>query len=94
MSVARVFNHTQINSVVCLDVEVSPNMPRTKSKAVSEGNSPVPQDKFGSGKLTMAEQCRVSKEVFNRTKRHLEELTGEMRKTNQRLARLQLQAWQ
>ena len=53
---ARAFDHTK---AVCLDVKNSPKMSRTKSKAVSDGNDPIPQDTAGYGKLTMAEIHRA-----------------------------------
>ena len=49
----RVFYHT--SGIVVLDVEVNPEMPWMKSKAVSEGKGPVPQDKYGQGGLTIEE---------------------------------------
>ena len=54
---ARVSGHT---SEVCLNVKISPNMPRTKSKAISKGNVPISPKRSGFGELTMmAEIYRV-----------------------------------
>ena len=88
---ARVFNHT---SRVCLDFKLSPKIPRTRSKTVSEGNDIVPHDKSGFSEATMDETYRVLRKTFNRIDRHLEELTGNMSKISQHLAGLQLQAQQ
>ena len=63
LPVARVFDHT---SRVCLDVEVSPKMPWTKSKAVSEGNGPLLHDESGFGKLKMVELYRVLNSLLER----------------------------
>ena len=59
---ARVFYHT--SGIVVLDVKVYPEMPQKKSKAVPEGNGPIPQDKYGLGGLTMEEIRRF---FFQRT---------------------------
>ena len=68
---ARAYDHT---GVVCLDVKVSPKTPRTKSKAVSKGNGPIPQDKYGFGGLTMKKMYRVLAEehgsYFDRKTNH------------------------
>ena len=50
---ARVFYHT--SGIVVLGSEVNPEMPQMKSKAVSKGSDPVPNDKSGLGGLTMEE---------------------------------------
>ena len=57
LPVARVFNHTINTSLEWVDVEVSPEMPRTKSEAFSESDGPISQDECGSGKLMTAELC-------------------------------------
>ena len=44
-----------ITLLVWVDVEVSPEMPRTKGRAFSESNGPIPQDECGSGKLMTVE---------------------------------------
>ena len=52
------------SGLVALDVKVHPEMPRKKSKAVPEGNGPVPLDKSGLGGLTIEEIRRIcSKEL-------------------------------
>ena len=77
---------------MCLGAEVSPEMPRMKSKAVPEGNGLFPQDEAGSAEPTIAGTHRASKEGFNRMDKHLEKVTGMLRRTNQRLAGMQHQA--
>ena len=61
---------------MCLDVKVSPKIPRTKNKAVSEDNDPVSQNEFGSGEITMVELYRVLKKTtdnsFDRTITHFD----------------------
>ena len=43
-------------------------MPRKESKAVAEGNGPIPQqEEFGSGEPTLADVYRMFKERFNRS---------------------------
>ena len=59
---ARVFYHTSV-----LDVEVNPEMPQIKSKGVSEGNGPVPQDKSGLGGLTRKEIRRILAEKLDKS---------------------------
>ena len=49
-------------TLVCLDVEVTPKIPRTKSKAVSEVNDPFLHNKAGPGELTIEEIYRLLKE--------------------------------
>ena len=82
----RLFDHI---SEVRLDIKINPKMPRTKSKAVSECNVPVPQEESGLSELTMAEMYQRLKYALDKTDKHLETLTGEIRKTNQCLAGLQ-----
>ena len=50
---ARVFDKTRD---YCLGAEVSPKMPRTRSKALSEDNDPVTRDESGSGDPTMGKE--------------------------------------
>ena len=90
---ARVCDHN-INSAVCLDVEVNPKMPQTESKTVPEGNSPFPNHhEFGSGEPTMAELYRLLKERFAGTNTHCwETFAGIMKRINQHLAGLLYQA--
>ena len=77
------------------DVEVNPEMPRNRSKAVPEGKSPFPHhDEFGSGEPTMTELYRMLEERFDRSDKQLHELIGKMRATNPRLADLQHHAQQ
>ena len=50
-------------------------MLRKKSKAVSKGNGPVPQQKeFGSGGPTLADVYQLFKERFDRWNRKLDEM--------------------
>ena len=92
-----------------LDVEVYPEMPRKWSKAVSEGNNPVPhQDEIGPDQPTVAALYRMIKERFDKLDRNLErmmryfdqqdkrldELTEKMREARQRLAGLNQEARQ
>ena len=84
-------------------------MPRKESKAVPEGNGPVPcQDTFGSGQPTIADLHRMIEERFdqsdrylNRMKNHfdqqekkLHELMEMTRGANQRVASLEQDARQ
>ena len=84
-------------------------MPRKESKAVPEGNGPVPQqEKFGSGQLTLADVYRMFKERFDRSDRYrismrsqldqqvkkLDEMTEDWRSMDQRLTRLEYDARQ
>ena len=99
--VARVFYHT-----CALDVEVNPEMPQNRSRAVREGNGAFPPpDEFGSGEPTMVELYRILEETFDRMDkkidrmtscfdRRLNKLIGKTRETKQRLADLQDQAQQ
>ena len=87
------FDHT---SRVCLDVEVCPNMPRAKRKAISGANFPILQHKSGFGGLTIEEIYRVFAEkldrCFDRKTSHFDqrfEDTEEENKNSQRQARLQ-----
>ena len=80
---ARVFDHTSI-----IDVKISSKMPRAKSKAVPEGERPFTHDEPGSGEHTIANIYRLLKEGFNKTDKYLEEPTGKMITTNQRLTGL------
>ena len=84
-------------------------MLRKKSKAVSEGNGPVPhQDEFGADKPTMADLYRMTKERCDQSDRYLhrmeghfdqqdtklDELTENLKKANQRVASLEQDARQ
>ena len=98
---ARLFYHTSD-----LDVEVNHNMSRNRSKAVPEGNGPVPHHyEFGSGDATMADLYRILEENFdrqlNRIKSHFDrkykrsgKRMEKMRATTQRLAALEHKARQ
>ena len=63
-------------SEVCLNDEVNSKMPRTKSKAVPEGNGSVPHDEYGSGELTKVKLYRVLKVRFDRSNKHLNNILG------------------
>ena len=70
-----------------------PNTPRKESKAVPEGNSPVPQqEEFGSGQPTLADVYRMIEELSDKLDRRLENLSDEMRRMDQRLANLEQDA--
>ena len=77
-------------------------MPRTSSKAVPEGNGPIPQqEEIGSDQPTLANWCRLFEERFERqlngVKSRLDrmnELVDEMRSTKQRLDGLEQYAQQ
>ena len=70
-------------------------MPRNWSKAVSEGNGPVPpQKEFGSGPPTLADIYRMIEELFDTSDRKVDELAGERRVTDQRSASLEQDARQ
>ena len=57
-------------------------MPRNWSKAVPEGNGPVPQrEEFGPDQPTLADVYRLFEESFNRQLKIMDELTDEMRAT-------------
>ena len=51
---------------MCLDVEVDPNMPRTESNVVSEGNDPFPHGDYGPSGLTKEEIYRVFAEELDK----------------------------
>ena len=62
-------------------------MLRKASKAVAEGNDPVPQkEELGSGQPTMEDVYRMMKEAFDRWDKKLDEISDEMKK---RLTRLE-----
>ena len=75
-------------------------MPREHSKAVPDGDGPVPHhDEFGGGEPTMADLYRMLEESFDKKvdkmrshfdqqDKKLNELTEMMRATNARLADL------
>ena len=94
----RVPDHT--TSEVCLDVKVSPKIPRTENKADLEGNGPILQDKSGVGELTMEKVHRVLIEelnkYFDKMTRHFDQKFEESKKSkdDQRLAGLQFKAQQ
>ena len=77
-------------------------MPRNWSEAVPEGKGPVPQqEKLGSDQPTQADVYRLFEGKFERqlkgVKSHLgkmDELEGEMRRMDQRLAGLEQDARQ
>ena len=70
-------------------------MPRKESEAVPEGNGLVPQqEQFGSDQPTMADVYRMIEELFDRSDRKFDELTGEMRGTRRRVASLEEDARQ
>ena len=76
-----------------LDVEVYPKMLRKKSKAVPEGNSPVPQDAYVMlGGITVVKLRRVMSEALDKAvNKHFgpkPKNSEEMRATDQRLAEL------
>ena len=75
-----------------LDVGVNPDMPQTESKAILEGNGPIPQDKSELGGLTMKKIRRIFAEeldkYFDRMASHFDqrlENTEKNNKNNQRL---------
>ena len=66
-----------------LGAEVYLKMPRNWSKAVPEGNGPIPyQDEFGSREPTMAGFYRMIKQLFDKPDRKSDKLR-EMRATKQ-----------
>ena len=77
-------------------------MPRKRSKAVLEGNGPVPQqEEFRSDQPTLVDVYRLFEERFDRQQKvmkshfdKLDEFEDEMRATKQRLAGLEQDAWQ
>ena len=47
-------------------------MPRKESKAVPEGNGPVPQqEELGSGQPTLVYACRMVEQLFDKPDRYL-----------------------
>ena len=65
---ARVFYRTSD-----LGAEVNSNMSRNRSKAVPEGNGPVPhRGEFGSGEPTMADLYQMFKNNFDRMDKNLD----------------------
>ena len=72
------------------DVEVNPKMLGRKSRAVPEGNGPIPQDAYVmSGGITREELQRVMSETMGMA---LEEFKEDTRRVNQRLASLEQDA--
>ena len=74
-------------------------MLRTASKAVPEGNGPVPQKKeLGSGQLTMGDVYRLCVERFDRMddqwNKKMDEISNEMRKIDKHVTRLAHEARQ
>ena len=65
-------------------------MPWKGSKAVPEGNGPVPEEEeFGSDESTLADVYRMMEKLFNRSDRKLEKLSDEMRMMGQRVSSLE-----
>ena len=57
-------------------------MPRNWSKAVPEGNGPVPQqEKVGPDQPTLADRYRMIEEIFNKSDRELDKLADEIKAT-------------
>ena len=76
-----------------LGVEVNPEMPRSRSKAVPQGNHPVPHhDEFGSDQPTTAKLYGIIGERFDRSDKQFDDLTENMRVANQRSACLEHEA--
>ena len=80
-----------------LDVEIYPKMPRKKSKAVPEGNDPVPQDAYVMlDGTTLVELRRVMSEaLYKAFDKHFGQKTENpevMRATDQRSAGPELDA--
>ena len=64
-------------------------MPRKESKAVSEGNGPVPrQDKFGSDQPTMADLHRMIEERFDQLDRYLDRMKNHFDQQEKKLHEL------
>ena len=64
-------------------------MPRKESKAVPEGNGPVPcQDKFGSGQPTMADLHRMIEERFDHLDRYLDRMKNHFDQQEKKLHEL------
>ena len=60
-------------------------MPRNWSKAVSEGNGPVPQQQeLGSGQPTLADVYQMVKVLFDKSDKKMDEHAEEMRVTGHR----------
>ena len=65
-------------------------MLRKESKAVPEGNAPVPQkEELGSGQPTMEDVYRMMKEAFDRWDKKLDEISDEMKIMDQHVTRLE-----
>ena len=65
-------------------------MLRKASEAVSEGNNPVPQkEELESGQPTMEDVYRMMKEAFDRWDKKLDEISDEMKMTDQHVTRLE-----
>ena len=65
-------------------------MLRKASEAVPEGNGPVPQkENFSSGKLTWGDAYRIIKVSSDLWDKKLDKISGEMRKMDERLTRLE-----
>ena len=77
-----------------LDVEVYPEMPRMWSKAVPEGDGPVPHDEVGPNQPSMADLYRMIEALLDRSDRKLDELTETMRAKGQRSTGLKQDARQ
>ena len=76
-----------------------PKMLRKASKAVPEGNGPVPQkEELESGQVTMADVYRLLVERFDRMddrwNKKMDEISNEMRKIDQHVTRLEHEARQ
>ncbi|CAN0038774.1 unnamed protein product, partial [Ascophyllum nodosum] len=71
-------------------------MPRNWSEAVPEGSGPVPQqEEFGGDdQPTLADVYRMIEELFDKSGRKLDELTENLRVTDQRVASLDQDTWQ
>ena len=70
-------------------------MPRNESEAVPVGNDAVPQqEKFGSGRPTLAEMYRMVKELFDKSDWRFEKPTEELGSLDQRLTGLEQDARQ
>ena len=65
-------------------------MLRKESKAVPEGDDPVPQkEEFGSGQPTWGDVYRMMKEAFDRWDKKLDEISDEMRVMDEYVTRLE-----
>ena len=86
-----------LTTLVCLDIKVSPKMPRAKSNGVSEVIYPVShhnESGFSGESTVVAEIYRALKGGFDKIYSYLETAAGEMSKTKHRLAGLQPQVQQ